>query len=296
MVHDLFFGIPTYYYTYSFLAFMNQFFVSTGDEMPSMGAVHSFLDIMGLLNGLLLSSSFTLVMTVNYDSLIAADERFTESSSNSGYVNFWNTNFDYPPSTVLYTSSQAQVACVFSGIIIVVYMYSDLVTKVRTEDTENEIMRKINEHYFSLWWQFTRFAGCLLLVTTTAACVFSLTSLNIYFHILYPDYYIEEHGIADSMESPTYIMYLTNFVVYIIVGFSVVIATGLGSARVHLEEYRMHAAYMDRLVKCHSELLDKPPDSKNIEEIRELIARLHNIDKDDFDENWHEFSKKIKSY
>lgn len=93
--------------------------------------VKKLLDVLGLLNGLLMGAVLTMQSSVTYDELIAADVRFTNSSS-TAYDEYWAKRWvasSVYPSKALYEYSAISLVFIFLGVLIVVYVYADSLSK-----------------------------------------------------------------------------------------------------------------------------------------------------------------------
>lgn len=232
------------------------------ETTPTQRAIIGLLDIVGLLNGLLLSSAIALVVAASFQECIDADIRFISRNSNeveTGYQLFWRNHYgsDYP-SQLLFQEVHGSVCCVFAAITGVVYMYSDLVAKISNEGALNDIEKKEEEWYFELWWKYARFGAILLLCLTVASCTYIVFAVNILCLIKYPDYHVAIHGKADSDHSPIYQMYQRYKTIFTTSGLIIATCCGVGTARVHLEKLRIHAAFIYRTYFAYSDTKREP--------------------------------------
>lgn len=232
------------------------------ESTPTQKAIFGLLDIVGLLNGLLLSSAIALVIAVSYQECSAADSRFISSDSTSsltGYQQFWSNNYgsDYP-SKLLFDSVHNAICFVFAAITGVVYIYSDLVAKITNDDALVDVEKREEEWYFELWWKYARFGIIILLAFTVSSCYYIVDAVNILFLIKYPDYQVATFGRAYNTQSPIYGMYRRYRLIFTIGGIIMSLVCGIGTARVHIEKIRIDAAYMYRAYFAYSDRQQDP--------------------------------------
>jgi hypothetical protein len=113
------------------------------------------LDILGLINGLLLTTVSACLVSVNYNTLVGCDHRFgfittnvsdpkygkysyvSETDERYGYNRYWNKAFlkSSPPSTQLFIYSAVSLSLFFTGIVLVCLIYMDMLGKLQRLDT-----------------------------------------------------------------------------------------------------------------------------------------------------------------
>jgi len=103
------------------------------ESIVDLDTVNNLLNILGLLNALILGASLSLSYSIGYDDLLAVDDRFWAMDSNdegvSNYSEYWRFWYDLPPSTQLYVYQSNSLSLLFIGILIIVYVYADGLSK-----------------------------------------------------------------------------------------------------------------------------------------------------------------------
>lgn len=258
-----------------------------GDHFPSTDGVKSILDVFAILNGLLLSGGSGLMASVTMTDLRAADNLYyfktSDNSTSTQNLNlYWHTYYSVPPSNQLYFDLSTSLSCFFVSILMIVYVYIDMMAKVNEvkddntvtiakdpeRDTVNADVKKgkkfknMAQDKFEKWWGWSSYAVMILMCLTIFGCLYIVLSVNVLFAIKYPDYHLEQYGtMTKDFNCPTgYALYISNSPVYGCCTFAVFMC-GFGTSAMYweIEEY-------DRLMKndCPEKLTKiSPAESKN---------------------------------
>ena len=162
----------------------------------------------------------------------------------------------------------------YAGIVCVVYMYSDLISKVHDEDNISLVEKLEMKKVFEIWWFYARFGAITLLCLATASVFFGIFAINMLFLIKYPDYFVATYGLASSTKSPIFMMYSRYNTIFFTVGLIIAVSCGLGTARSHIEMYRVQAATMDRAYHVYG------PNAELKAELENQRIKLGNLNED----------------
>jgi len=221
------------------------------DSMIGQEASRSLLDVLGLLNALLLGGVLTLMSAVDYQQMIDADNLwwFNEATFESTY---WHEYYNHPPSVQFNIWIGNSLVLFFAGVLIVVYIYADSVSKATRSEKEDddypeenltreqmEERRKYNrklkdraEKLYSVWWDKAKYGVFLCFFSTGSACIYAILSVQVLMNIKYPDYYIHETGKYNlsAVDSPTSHLNLFFYMSFGLFCVVTILATGWGTA------------------------------------------------------------------
>ena len=142
---------------------------------PSPDSVKNLFDVLGLINALLLASPLGMACAFDFAEFSVIDARFSEETSeNALYWKYWkDSGLDVPPSSVFYRLCITGLALLMVGIIVVVWVYTDMLAKLPKQTTEGPNWdRQIRT--FSLWWFYAKLSAVFLMMTTAIAAIYAI--------------------------------------------------------------------------------------------------------------------------
>jgi hypothetical protein len=94
----------------------------------------------------------------------------------NGYVAYWEATFSHrPPSTLFYTYCGNALSLFFIGVIVIVYIYADQVSK-QSDSPDDE--KKDHTHArrsrvtYQKWWSYVKYAVLLTCLTTVIGSLY----------------------------------------------------------------------------------------------------------------------------
>ena len=133
-------GKPTFRYKYLLrnLPLVNFFYDLFFDgSVVHPDSVKSLMDVLGLINALLLGAIASLFGSVDYDEMIAADTIFAKDAD-TGYSTYWWKWYSQLPSQYVYIKIGNTLIYLFIGIISIIYVYADSISKTPGGEEEDE--------------------------------------------------------------------------------------------------------------------------------------------------------------
>ena len=153
-------GTTTYRWRYPLqvLPFINTAYdLFFDDTTIKHESVRSLLDILGLINALLLGAALSMFMGVDYSELTQVDERYGYGpvpDLSDGYTLWWreqrsfspDVNLRYArPSVFFFINVAKSISLYFVNVIVVVYVYVDMVGKMPDEDEKEDLGEVIKQ-------------------------------------------------------------------------------------------------------------------------------------------------------
>jgi len=148
-----------YNYPLQVLPFVNTAYdLFFDDSKIKHESVRALLDILGLINALLLGSAISIFTALDFDELVQADERFGFGDTppvHAGYFEYWKVSvygsagaadasaseLKYiRPSSYFFNNVSRSVSLYFINVIVVVYIYVDMVSKM--PDSDEDVAKK----------------------------------------------------------------------------------------------------------------------------------------------------------
>ena len=170
-----------------------------------------------------------------------------------------HTPHPQPPSTVFLGYISSSSSLFFIGVLCVVYMYADMVSKMpeQSEDEKEGFSAALNDttavphlhpeeeanfenskppthqDLFQRWWIYAKYGILAIIGATMLGCIYSVLAVLVLCVIKYPDYWILHHGTFALYEMLDPIgMLLTYFKVLAgLCGTIVIMSCGMGTSR-----------------------------------------------------------------
>ena len=263
-------------YTLRIIPFVNLMYDLFFDSSPiGCDSVRSLLDIVGLLNALLLGVALSVLASVNYDDAIKTDERYgfgqdgiywpgdaPASDTQPTLVRAWASwGWYLPPSCLFLEYITNSVSLFFIGVICVVYLYADMVSKMPDDEAEKseppgdmtarndkadfELSPPTSSDMFQRWWIYSKFGVLAVMFTTMLGCIYSVFAILVLCFIKFPDYWILQTGKFSGTDYLDPFGYMDSFfkLAAAIAGFVVIMSCGMGTSRRYSFEDDMHECF-----------------------------------------------------
>jgi hypothetical protein len=156
-------------------------------ETPSFNDVTKLLEIMALVNALMLTWVVTLPSAVDYDHLVAADDRFIDHNEYMQFadcISWYTPQEDHAlPSNRYATVSSLAYTSLLTNTLMVLYTVVYLSLTVDPDGIHSQAD-------ITLWWSYGRYWILLLMLMTSVGFIMSADVLDVQLLITFPDYHL----------------------------------------------------------------------------------------------------------
>ena len=185
------------------------------DETPSHAKLTEMLNNVGLLSALFLTIAMAIPMSVSFDEIQAARQRYSTYPYN-GFMTEDRVLRE------LATFTSGSTYCLGTGVwLTVIILFTTSAGVESEEDTA--------AHIRDLWWSYTRWIVLVILGSSLLGTIFTFFAFNRMIYIKYPDIYIEQNGRLDfpAIRSSTYGVVLSFTLLYqnVVVGLCVALVS-----------------------------------------------------------------------
>lgn len=249
------------------------------DSVPTENGLKDALNLLGLVDALLLGLIISVMTSISYDELIAADLRFTDPESDpNGYYKLFKSNKFWPaaeafgsPSSAFAYGSFLSVTLMFVALMTVILTFLDFTNK----NFEGKTKRESNQ-LFESWWYFARFVVFSALFETIYGTVIMANSTLIpLLAVKYPDYYVAAYGKLKQLQKYPFGEF-SNIAASVFILYGCIALLGLGTRNRFIMERQLR--------KRNNNQRDNECDAKNKKDWEELFASaLDVIPKEDLD-------------
>jgi hypothetical protein len=160
------------------------------DEAPSLEDVNLLLELLTLLNALLLCWVVALPSSVDYDGLIAADDRVKAGGAESSYIrcmpfaDYDALGMELPSQMYAYTSAVA-AGFVALNVVTLILTVAYLVCSISGDPCDAELDMQN-------WWKWGKYAVLILVGGTATGFLWCVQVLLVFVVINYPNEYIAD--------------------------------------------------------------------------------------------------------
>jgi hypothetical protein len=179
--------------------FANMFFDMFFDSVPTEGELTSLLEQIGVLSALLLTVAMAIPMSISFDELTDARERFSIAPYNAS-VSFERSYKELFQGTAIATYSFA------IAVTLTVMIYASSASGLETnfgdpkdpENPTNVVSKKLRK----LWWNKMRYVVLLCTLSSLAGCASLTIAYNRLCYFKFLDYFVEKEKKAFGIMTP----------------------------------------------------------------------------------------------
>ncbi len=211
--------------------FANMFFDMFFDSVPTEGELTSLLEQIGVLSALLLTVAMAIPMSISFDELTDARERFSIAPYNAS-VSFESSYKELFQGTAIATYSFA------IAVTLTVMIYASSASGLETnfgdpkdpENPTNVVSKKLRK----LWWNKMRYVVLLCTLSSLAGCASLTIAYNRLCYFKFLDYFVEKEKKAFGIMTPN-----STFSFFRTLGFGAMVMLAGSLALISYTKFKM---------------------------------------------------------